>query len=254
MKAKYIYISGMIVLSIMTSGCSLNKKYRQVAIPYYKYDEENTVNIVEEKVIPFEETVYKEDFIEYRVKKGDTLLKISRKFNVDVRKIVRENNLKNPDKIYEGMLLVIPSEEKKNIITSHKWNKKRMKKNLTKKNINNVALADKKKTEIVCKEEKKQIRKQEDNLKNIKHIETAQSCSVYSDEKKIEKVKKMQECNDKNEISDGERFYITHQVEDGENLWKIAQFYGVEYEELKKVNHLADAKVKEGQSLIIPLK
>lgn len=49
----------------------------------------------------------------YTVQKGDTIYKISRKFAGDnslAKAIIKENNLKNPDKIYVGDTLEIPTK------------------------------------------------------------------------------------------------------------------------------------------------
>ncbi len=45
----------------------------------------------------------------YIVKKGDTLSSIAKSFNVSVDSIVKLNNLSNPDLIYPGQRLLIPS-------------------------------------------------------------------------------------------------------------------------------------------------
>ena len=43
----------------------------------------------------------------YVVKKGDTLLAIAAKYETTVAKIVKDNNIKNPDLIYAGQKLKI---------------------------------------------------------------------------------------------------------------------------------------------------
>jgi len=44
----------------------------------------------------------------YRVKKGDTLSKISKHFRVSINKIAKANNIKNTNKIFVGQVLCIP--------------------------------------------------------------------------------------------------------------------------------------------------
>ena len=48
----------------------------------------------------------KQDII-YIVKKGDNLITIAKRYNTTYQKIARDNNIKNPDKIYVGQRIVI---------------------------------------------------------------------------------------------------------------------------------------------------
>ena len=43
----------------------------------------------------------------YVVQKGDTLSSIAKKYGTTYKKIAKENNIKNPNKIYVGQKLVI---------------------------------------------------------------------------------------------------------------------------------------------------
>ena len=45
----------------------------------------------------------------YQIKKGDTLTKISKKFNTNIWNIIRLNKITDPDKIYVGDILKLPS-------------------------------------------------------------------------------------------------------------------------------------------------
>ena len=45
----------------------------------------------------------------YKVKKGDNLIQISKKFNISLNSLKTVNNIKNEDKIYKGMILKIPN-------------------------------------------------------------------------------------------------------------------------------------------------
>lgn len=45
--------------------------------------------------------------IEYKVKKGDTLSKIAKENNTTVEKLVKINNIKNPNLIYAGQKIRI---------------------------------------------------------------------------------------------------------------------------------------------------
>lgn len=51
----------------------------------------------------------KKQTITYTVKKGDTLSSIARRYGVTVQQLVNINNIKNPNLIYVGQILTIPS-------------------------------------------------------------------------------------------------------------------------------------------------
>ena len=59
--------------------------------------------------LPIEIPEPPEDSLRYVVKPGDTLFLISRRYNTDVDTLVRLNNIADPDIIYPGRILVIPS-------------------------------------------------------------------------------------------------------------------------------------------------
>ena len=47
----------------------------------------------------------------YTVRKGDTLWDISRRANANLRLLIQENNLRNPDLIYPGQQLTLPQDQ-----------------------------------------------------------------------------------------------------------------------------------------------
>ena len=57
-----------------------------------------------------------ENYIRYKIKKGDTLSEIAIKYNTTVAELVRINNIKNPNIIYANEILLIPT--KNNSISS----------------------------------------------------------------------------------------------------------------------------------------
>lgn len=57
--------------------------------------------------------------ITYTIKKGDTLWGISRKYGVSVQKLVRWNNIRNPNLIYAGNTLIIYRNESSNGIIKY---------------------------------------------------------------------------------------------------------------------------------------
>ena len=49
--------------------------------------------------------------INYVVKKGDTLIGIAKKYNTTYQELAKYNNIKNPNKIYVGQIIKIPTSE-----------------------------------------------------------------------------------------------------------------------------------------------
>ncbi len=56
-------------------------------------------------------TIFSSCFLEYRVLSSDTLSLIARKFDVSMETILDYNNIQDPNMIYEGQELKIPSED-----------------------------------------------------------------------------------------------------------------------------------------------
>ena len=79
---------------------SKNKKKQNIT--GNKTKKENNPNIVS---IP--QKINNHQFTHYKIKKGDTLTKISKKFSISENEIIKNNNIKNK-KIYTGMNLKIP--------------------------------------------------------------------------------------------------------------------------------------------------
>ncbi|ADL13349.1 LysM peptidoglycan-binding domain-containing protein [Acetohalobium arabaticum] len=52
-----------------------------------------------------------EDYFEYTVRMGDTLFELARRFNTTVNELVFFNSISNPELIYPGRILIIPSDE-----------------------------------------------------------------------------------------------------------------------------------------------
>ena len=44
----------------------------------------------------------------YKVKKGDNLYSISKKFNIPIQKIIKYNKIKSPFKIYPNQKIILP--------------------------------------------------------------------------------------------------------------------------------------------------
>jgi LysM repeat protein len=56
----------------------------------------------------------------YTIQKGDTLSALAKRFNTTVEALARTNNIKDPDKIYAGKTLSVPSSGVPSIVDSIK--------------------------------------------------------------------------------------------------------------------------------------
>lgn len=70
-------------------------------------------------IVPVNNNVTTGNDIIYIVKKGDTLWNIARSYNVTVRQIININNIKNPNLIYIGQRLIIPTISSNSYNTNH---------------------------------------------------------------------------------------------------------------------------------------
>jgi len=66
------------------------------------------------------QNLYSRDFKIYKVKRGDNLTKISKKFGISTTSISKYNKLRNFNKLYVGKKLKIPTYQKKNITKRYK--------------------------------------------------------------------------------------------------------------------------------------
>ncbi len=90
----------------------LNPELRRHSTPNYEYVlkiPKGQKKVVKEALAK-NESVKKVKYSEYRVKRGDSLIKIGRMFNVSVRNLMSANNLKNRQPILIGQKLVIPGD------------------------------------------------------------------------------------------------------------------------------------------------
>lgn len=59
----------------------------------------------------------------YRIQSGDSLFTIAQKFNTSISNLIRVNNISNPNIIYSGQALSLPSTNKKTSSNSYDFNK-----------------------------------------------------------------------------------------------------------------------------------
>ena len=67
---------------------------------------------VEEQPKPIQTPAQKEpEYIEYKIKKGDTLTKIAKAYGTTIAKLKEINNIKNVNLIYAGDIIKIPKKK-----------------------------------------------------------------------------------------------------------------------------------------------
>ena len=172
--------------------------------------------------------------ISYKVKKGETLSSISKKYNVTEDELKTMNNLKSSVIRFGQELKVNQPSEMAAVTNGTKTTKAesavatyKVKKGETLSDIaekNNVSVAE---------------------LKSINNLHTS---SLRAGQQLQLAGKDTQ--SEKEAVTKAEKT-IVHKVESGESLYVIAKKYNVAIDELKRLNNLEDGKIKPGQSLSV---
>ena len=132
----------------------------------------------------------------YRVKKGDTLIGIAKKFNISVSELRRINGIKG-DRIYPGQRIKIP-----------------------------VYVKAKEVAPVIEREERATSKK-----KSVRRAEGGRVCYKVHYKKKV---------------------YRYYRVRKGDTLIKIARRFGVSVKTIKRINRLRSSRIYVGQRLKIP--
>ena len=172
--------------------------------------------------------------ISYKVKKGETLSSISKKYNVTEDELKTMNNLKSSAIRFGQELKVNQPTEMATVTNGTKTTKAesavttyKVKRGETLSDIaekNNVSVAE---------------------LKSINNLHTS---SLRAGQQLQLAGKDTQ--SEKEAVTKAEKT-IVHKVESGESLYVIAKKYNVAIDELKRLNNLEDGKIKPGQSLSV---
>lgn len=162
----------------------------------------------------------------YRIRKGDTLYKIAKKYDTTVNKIVKFNKIQNPNKIYAGEILLIPT--KNNTVSTGNNNK------------NNTVYI---------------VKKGDTLWKIAKRYNTT-----------ISNIVKMNNIKNKNIIYPGQKLiifngtenikykYSIYTVKRGDNLWKIANKYKTTVNTLVKLNGIKNInRIYINQKIKVPI-
>lgn len=169
----------------------------------------------------------------YTVKNGDSLYKISKRFNIPESEIKKANNLKS-NKLSTGMKLAIPNAKKKNSESSNR-------------NYHSVKKGD------TLKKIAKQYSIPEKELKKINNLKTnklkvGRQILVKKTSQSIEDSRKTFYKEKSPQDTEEERTYT---VKRGDNIWRIAKRFDISVEELKEINGLQNNSLKTGQKLVV---
>lgn len=171
-------------------------------------------------------SVVRGEVTEHKVKQGDHLSKISKKYDISVDELRRINKLSS-DKLKVGQILKIKEKKKSSSSASGQY--------YTVESGDNLSEIGKK-FQISVTE-----------LKELNQLSGSQL-------KIGQKLKVSKKANTEPEVQEREKSFLTtdiqtHTVKSGETLFKIAKSYNSSVDELKKINQLTDTKLKVGQVL-----
>jgi membrane-bound lytic murein transglycosylase D len=161
------------------------------------------------------QTKKSDDDIIYKIKYGDTLWGLYKRFGIPYQVIAYYNGIKNPDIIYADDVIKIPSEKKiDNLIAEMESNKNRLSKNAV------------------------------GSINNNKSSKTIKDVDALYEEEKIDA--------DYN-ISDSEIGYLIYVVRKGDTLISIANKFNITIKQISVSNPDLSIKILPGQKIRIPL-
>lgn len=181
----------------------------------------------------------------YTVRKGDSLYKIAKKFNVGIEKIKTANNLSSID-LKPGTKLTIPSKNTpaKNIKSDVQTTK------ASKKNEPKINTAH---TETVIAAPR---HSHDNRYHTVRKGDTLASISKeYS--VPVDELKELNNINNKAKLRIGQQVAIkmtgpkTYTAKKGDNIMRIARKFNIDIEELIEINELDSIDLKAGQKLLV---
>lgn len=155
-----------------------------------------------------------DNYLIYKVKKGDSLWNIANKYNITIDTLKKVNNL-NSDKLTVNQQIFIPKNQDSGIKTTGEINY------IVQKGDNLWAIANKYDISI-------------DNLKKANDLKTNTI--------QIGQILKIP----------GSSNYNSYIVQKGDSLWKIAEKYGTTINKIMTINNLDSTTLQIGQNLLIP--
>jgi len=193
----------------------------------------------------------------YKVKKGDSLYKISKKFKVSIDEIKIKNAISS-SRIQPGTKLCMPTRDKKRdkeVVEQNGTPGPRDKAWVTmSKDATHYHIVEKGDSLLtISKRYAVSVRDlRELNKLRSTRIRPGQKillCEIKSDEQPKKYVALISETKTKKEKSKIETNY--HIVKKGETLSSISKEYSISVSELKEINHLKSRRLKPGQQLLV---
>lgn len=168
---------------------------------------------------------------EYKIKQGDNLSKISRKYNISVDELRRINKLSN-DNLKVGQTLKIKEKKKS---SSNSSNSNSSGQFYTVKSGDNLS------------EIGKRFQISVNELKELNQLSSSQL--KVGQKLKVSNNASTEQADQVREETFLSTDVQTHTVKSGETLFKIAKKYDLSVDELKKINQLSNTQLKVGQVL-----
>lgn len=206
-----------------------NKKNFLVKVPFgKKWDfEDNYAKIPVDKRV---------NFLEHKVRRGETLSSIAKKYKTSIRMIASANKLRNKNRLRIGQVLTIPTSSAGSYATYEGYDEPQdygySQTTYKVRRGDTLGKIAKRKGTTVSK------LKKWNNLKSSK-IRVGQKLKIWSKNRSSSYAKK--EPN----------FQGTHKVRNGESLWLIARKYETTVNQIKSWNNLKNNSIKPGQKLKI---
>ena len=173
------------------------------------------------------------NYSKYRVKKGDSIWLIAKKFKTNENKLRKINGLSRRSYIYPGQLLKVPK-----LLSKKTNNLKKQIKHSEPKNLKKIVT----KKKVIT-----QNPQMEKNISEKVITQTPQKEKIISEKLITQIPQKEKIISEKNKT-----FWKKYCVKDGDSLWDIAEMMNLSPEKIKKINQLKTKRIYPGQILFIP--
>lgn len=187
----------------------------------------NTINVGQNLLVKVEEEIIPDEYLVYTVKNGDTLYKIANQYNTTVSVLMNINNLNNSNLTINQQLLI------------PKYDENEKEKEIENNGIEYIVKSGDTLYKIANTYNVTVNQIKDANNLTSNTLSIGQKLLIPDIEATIEK-----------EINESEN--LNYIVQKGDNLYNIANKYGVSVNAIKEINNLTSNILQIGQVLIIP--